>query len=432
MNSLALRLYGKNDLRLENFELPEPGDNEILADIVTNSICMSDHKAAEQGADHKRVPKNVAADPIIIGHEFCGTVIEAGKKYSRKFKAGSKYSIQPALNYPGRLLDAPGYSFHFIGGQASRIIIPKEVLEQNCLLPYQGDGFYKASLSEPASCIIGAFHAQYHFNQGEYVHQMGIVENGSCAMLAGAGPMGLCSIDYALHGPRKPKLLVVTDIDQARLDRAARIFSPDHARSCGVDLHYVNASGANAVADMRALTNDQGYDDVFVYAPVALLIEQGSRILGFNGCLNFFAGPGRPDFMAAMNFYDIHYSGHHIVGTSGGNTDDMREALDLMGRNTINPAVMVTHILGIDHAAETIKKLPGIPGGKKLTYTQISLPLVALDELDGLGERNPAYADLGRELSRIVKDHNGLWSVEAETYLLAHAKPVTAPPARAS
>ena len=76
MKTLALRLYGENDLRLERFDLPEITDDEILADIVTNSICMSDYKASIQGAKHKRVPDDVATNPIILGHEFCGKLLK--------------------------------------------------------------------------------------------------------------------------------------------------------------------------------------------------------------------------------------------------------------------------------------------------------------------------------------------------------------------
>ena len=75
----ALRLYGKNDLRLDRFELPDIREDEILADVTTNSICMSSHKASAQGADHKRVPVDIAENPVIIGHEFCGTILEVGK-----------------------------------------------------------------------------------------------------------------------------------------------------------------------------------------------------------------------------------------------------------------------------------------------------------------------------------------------------------------
>jgi len=423
MKTLAVRLYGRFDLRLEAFELPPIQDDEILASVVSNSICMSTHKAAVQGADHKRVPKDVAEHPIIVGHEFCGTILEVGAKYKDKFEVGSKYGIQPAITVPGRELDAPGYTFPYLGGHATKVIMAREVLERDCLLPYTGEGFFKASLAEPVSCIIGACNTSYHYTQGEYVHKNGIVEAGAMALLAGAGPMGLGAIDYALHGPRKPRLLAITDIDPVRLDRAAAIFSPEHAKANGVELVYVNTGEGEPVADLLALNDGKGYNDVFVYAPVPALVEQGSALLGFNGCLNFFAGPPRKDFTAAVNFYDIHYSGHHVVGSSGGNTADMLDALDLMSRGVINPAVMITHVGGLDCVPETINNLPKIPGGKKLIYTNISMPLTALDDFEELGKENALF----RDLAAITEKSNGLWSVEAEEHLLEHAAPITVP-----
>lgn len=414
MHTKALRLYGKSDLRLEIFDLPEIRDDEVLADIVSNSICMSDHKASMQGPDHKRVPKDIAQKPIIVGHEFCGNILKVGKKHQGKFTPGGKYSIQPAIVYPGRELEAPGYSFQYVGGNATAVIIPREVLEMDCLLPYKGEGYFKASLSEPVSCIIGAFNTQYHYRVGEYKLKMGIVEGGAVAILAGAGPMGLAAIDYAIHGARKPRVLVVTDIDQARLDRAASILPPEEAKRCGVELRYFNTSTGNAVEEMRRLSGGKGFDDIFVFAPVAPLIEQGSALLGFNGCLNFFAGPSKPDFKATINFYDVHYSGHHVVGSSGGNTDDMREALDLMGRGLINPSAMITHVGGLDSAAKTTIDLPGIPGGKKLVYTQVAMPMTAIADFGKLGAADPFFAGL----ARICERHNQLWSVDAENYLL--------------
>ncbi|GAJ16651.1 unnamed protein product, partial [marine sediment metagenome] len=93
-------------------------------------------------------------------------------------------------------------------------------MKMNCLLIYDGPGFFPASLSEPLSCVIGAFHATYHTNAGSYNHKMGIVEGGNMAILAGAGPMGLAAINYIIFNERRPGLLVVTDIDSTRLSRA--------------------------------------------------------------------------------------------------------------------------------------------------------------------------------------------------------------------
>ena len=417
MKTTALRIYGKSDLRLETFELPPMKDDEIVAEVVTNSVCMSCHKAALQGPDHKRVPKDCATHPTIIGHEFSGIIRQVGAKWAHRFTPGQKFSIQPALGYKGSL-DAPGYSFRWIGGNASFVVIPSCVMEMDCLLPYEGEGFFKASLSEPMSCIVGAAHAQYHTTYGSYAHKMGIVEGGRCAILAGAGPMGMGCIDYLVHGPRKPGVLVATDIDRARIDRAARLMTVADAASHGVKLIYVNtAECSDPVAKLKDVAGGEGYDDVFVFAPVAAVVEQADAILVRNGCLNFFAGPTRTDFAARFNFYNVHYAETHIVGTSGGNTDDMRESLALMAENRVNPAAMITHIGGITAARETILKLPDIPGGKKLIYTQFDFPLTALDDLAEAGKQTPLFA----ELASICAHHKGLWNVEAERHLLAHA-----------
>ena len=416
MKTRAVRLYGKNDLRLEEFELPEIKEDEILAHIISDSICMSSYKASIQGPDHKRVPNDVAQNPVIIGHEFCGEIVKVGSKWADQFKAGDKFSIQPAINNEGSLA-APGYSYRYIGGDATYVVIPAVVMEYNCLLKYTGEAFFCGSLAEPQSCIVGGFHAQYHTTQGSYVHKMGIVEGGKCAILAGVGPMGLGAIDYALHGDRRPGLLVVTDINQERLDRAASIFTPEAAAKDGIKLVYLNTGEGDPVEKLMQLTDGTGYDDVFVFAPVRPVVEQGDRSLGKDGCLNFFAGPTNTEFKAEFNFYNVHYASTHIVGTSGGNTADMIESLELMSQGRLNPAVMVTHIGGLNAVIDTTLNLPKIPGGKKLIYNNINLELTAIADFEEKGKTDPLFAGL----AEIMKRSNNLWCAEAEKYLLEHA-----------
>lgn len=415
MKTTAVRLYGKEDLRLETFELPQIKDNEILAKVVSDSLCMSSFKASEQGANHKRVPDDVAQNPVIIGHEFCGEILEVGSKWASQFKKGDRFSIQPALNHNGSLA-APGYSYRYIGGDATYIVIPSEVMEEGCLLPYKGEAFFYGSLAEPMSCIVGAFHANYHTKNGSYVHNMGIVEGGKMAILAGVGPMGLGAIDYALHGPRRPGLLVVTDIDDARLARAASLYSPEAAAKDGIKLVYLNTKTSDPVADLLALTDGKGYDDVMCFAPVRPVVEQGDKILGRDGCLNFFAGPIDPKFSAEFNFYNVHYASTHIVGTSGGNTDDMIESLKLMEAGKINPAAMITHVGGLNAVIQATLNLPKIPGGKKLIYTGIEMELTAIADFAEKGKTDPLFA----KLAELTAKYNNLWNAEAEKALLAH------------
>jgi threonine dehydrogenase-like Zn-dependent dehydrogenase len=427
MKTKAARIYGINDIRVEEFELPAIKDDEILAKIVSDSICMSSHKLAMQGNGHKRVRTDLAKQPIIIGHEFCGELVEVGAKWKKQFRPGDRFAIQPALNYPDEkgnpTLWAPGYSYEYTGGDATYILIPREVMETGSLLEYKVDNFFMGSLSEPISCIVGAFHAQYHTTAGSYVHDMGIVEGGAMALLAGAGPMGLGAIDYAVHNPRKPSLLVVTDIDDARLARAASILGPEEAAKHGVRLEYVNTKTlSDPISFLKELNGGKLFDDVFVFAPVKPVVEQGDSLLGKDGCMNFFAGPTDTAFSALFNFYAVHYESHHIVGTSGGNTSDMKESLAMMAEKKLNPVSLITHVGGLNTVPETTINLDKIPGGKKLIYTQKNLPLTAITDFSEKGKTNEGgLGELYAVLGEICEKHQNLWSKEAEDYLLANA-----------
>ncbi|KUK85796.1 MAG: Alcohol dehydrogenase, zinc-binding domain protein [candidate division TA06 bacterium 34_109] len=420
MKTKAVRIYGKNDLRLEEFDLPPMQDDEILAHVISDSLCLSSYKAAIQGEEHQRVPDNVGENPTIIGHEFCGEIIQVGKKWQQEFHPGEKFAIQPALNYKGTL-DAPGYSFAYIGGDATYIIIPNQVMEKNCLLHYKGEAFYGGSLAEPMSCIIGAFHTSYHSSPGEYVHHMGIKEKGDMIIMGGAGPMGLGMIDYALHREQKPGLLVITDVDDQRLERAAKIFSIAEAKKIGINLIYLNPQKLKNIREsLISLTGGKGYNDIFVMAPIREIVELADSLLARDGCLNFFAGPTDAQFSASVNFYNIHYLSTHLIGSSGGNTADMIESLEMMEKNLINPAAMITHIGGLNCVVDTTLNLPKIPGGKKLIYTNIKMDLIALADIWQKAKDDP----LMRGLAEILSQTNELWSTEAEKYLLTQAEPI--------
>lgn len=412
MLTTAVRLYGKNDLRLEQFELPEIQDDEILAKVVTDSICFSTWKEVNQGASHKKVPNDIATNPIIIGHEFCGDIVKVGKRWQNEFQAGKRYVIQANLQLPN--LACPGYSFPTIGGEATYIVIPKEVMEKECLLPYQGTSYFEGSMIEPLSCVIGAFNANYHLIEGGYEHKMGIKPNGNLIILAGAGPMGMLAIDYALHGPIKPKQLVITGLEQSKLDYCKKHY-PETAET---KVHYINVKDFdNQAEQLKALTNGEGYDDVFIFYPDSHLVNIGSKLLATDGCLNFFAGPQDPNFEATINFYDVHYAFTHYVGTSGGNTDDMREGIKLIEQGKVSVNKAISHILGLDQAADTTITQAKIGGAKKMVYTHKSLPLINLQTLI----ENPTNDPFLQNLKSILLKTDGLWSKEAEDYLLQHA-----------
>ena len=427
MKAKALRLYGASDLRLEDVELESAGKDGIVVEIVANSVCVSDYKCATLGAGHKRVPNDVADNPVIIGHEMCGVIREVGEKWKDRFHAGQRVGIQPTLNVPGHELDTViGFSWHSVGGESTHVYLPSIVMEMGCLLPYEGDAFFKCSLAEPISCIVAGLRANYHNEQAAHAHVQGIVDGGAMLLMAGCGAMGLGCVDIVCHSPeRRPRMLVVTDVDEFRLSRAARMFglawSDGRADGevNGVALHFVNtATMADPVKELRAYPGaENGYDDIFVMAAVPALLTQCSYLLAYDGCLNFFAGPKDKGLEASFNFYNIHYMLHHVAANSGSLVCDMVDSVDWIGKGILHPEVMVTHVGGIDSAADATINLVNIPGGKRLVYTHVSMPMTAIADFAEKGKADPFFA----ELDRICSAHNGLWSKEAEDYLLAHA-----------
>lgn len=86
------------------------------------------------------------------------------------------------------------------------------------------------------------------------------------------------------------------------------------------------------------LTDHKGFDDVMVFAPVRPVVEMGDRLLGKDGASISLPARQIPEFKAEFNFYNVHYASTHVVGTSGGNTADMIESIDMMNKGLLNTA----------------------------------------------------------------------------------------------
>lgn len=418
MNTKAVRIYGVKDLRLEEFELPTMRDDEIEARIVTDSLCMSTYKVSNQGEKHKKLPNDLKNHPVIMGHEFCGVITKVGEKWKHLYKPGDRFVAQPNLGRADTF--SLGYSFPYVGGEATNVVIMNEAIEKGCLLPYKGEGFFEGALVEPLSCIVAGFKANFHLrDRNDYDHTMGIKENGALAILGGTGPMGFLAIDYAIHNDRRPKHLVVTGRTQSKLDMAKRLYPVEEAAKYGVTLTYVlTADEDDIVEELKALTPDaKGFDDIFLMAAKERLVTQAEQLLAYDGCLNFFAGPADSKFASTINFYNIHYNATHFVGTSGSNTQDMKDAIALIENKTVNVAKIATHIMGLNHVCESILNLPKMPGGKKIVYSGKEFPVT---EVSAFGENN----ELEKHLKELVDAHDGLWNAEAEQYFLEHAKDI--------
>lgn len=414
MKTTAVRMYGAMDLRLEEFELPEITAEEVLLRVVTDSLCTSTYKAVIQGTAHKRVPENIAEEPVIIGHEMCGEIVEVGDNLKDKWEVGQRIVIQPALKLPSGY--DPGYSYPYIGGNSTYAVVPKIVLEKECMVPYAGDSFFKGSLVESLGCVLRGYKGFYHTDYSNYQRTDGAKKGGRIAILGGAGPMGIGAVELAV-GYAGVSQVVVTDLNQERLDYAARKSSPADAAKRGCELLYINTSGMENAEEELIKISDGGFDDVFVMVPVPALFTMAEKICREDGCINFFAGPAVHEMQGSLNLYRVHYDGIHVVGTAGSIPEDTIDAIRLIEDNAINPGAMVSHILGLKDVAATLYEMERPSGAKKVCYPALDIPLIAIDDLEELGKED----ELCRALAEIVERNGGNWCSEAEDYLLAKA-----------
>lgn len=421
MKTRAVRLHGKEKLSLDVIELPTLGKREIRAKIITNSLCFSTYKTWQQGETHKKTPDDLKKEPVILGHETAGIIEEVGKDLKDLYSKGDLFVFQPALYYkgpisvPGGIYGAIGYSFQFCGGNAQDVIIPQPVIDSKALVKFKDCAFFEASLAEPLSCIIGATKEQYHTKIGEHNHTMGTKKGGNLAILGAGGPMGIGMIDYFLNTESNPSLIMVTEIDDEKLNHLKKLF-PD--KKCV----FVNPNEEDLLLKSRKFTNGKLFDDVFTLFPSQGLIEAADKLLGENGTHNFFAGPSEKKLAAQVNFYHMHYSHHKHIGTSGGNIQDLKEALKLIEEKKLKPAQMISAVGGLDSAKEAIENFPYLPPGKKMIYTGIKMPLVELSELKNLSKQEnipTTYKKIYKGLDNIISNNKGLWCKEAEKYILS-------------
>ncbi len=414
MKTKAVRLYGAMDMRLEEFELPKTGSGEVLIRVVTDSLCASTYKAVKQGTAHKRVPPDIAENPVIIGHELCGEIVEVGENLQSSWSVGQKIVIQPALKLESGY--DPGYSYKYVGGSATYALVPSIVLERGCLIPYGGDNFFSGSLVESLGCVLRGFKGLYHTDYSTYTRTDGAKRGGKIAILGGAGPMGIGAVELAV-GYAGASMTVVTDLSGDRLAWAESKCTPEFARKHSCELKYVNTSNMENPSDELKRISDGGFDDVFVMVPVPELFTMAEEICREDGCINFFAGPAVHDMQGSLNLYRIHYDGIHVVGTAGSIPEDTVQTIGLIEQGKINTGAVVSHILGLGAVADAVLDMAKPSGAKKVCYTGLDIPLVAIDDFEKLGEENSMY----EELAKIVKANGGLWCTEAEKYLLEHA-----------
>jgi len=384
MKATVLSGLGFENIAIKEILVPEPGPKQLLARVDAAGVCTSILKILQQGSNHQLFNGwDLVKWPVILGDEGSLTIVKAGSELKDKYIAGKRYGIQPAVNHrpinhlerynnSGKGMEKTAVGYTLSGLLAEFILIKEEVLAGNCLVPLPDDDmpYFAVSMAEPISCVISSQTRNFHIYKDSPMSQryakLGIKENGIC-IIVGAGAMGLIHIELAMR--YKPRVLIVNDVLEERLELVNRVLKPK-AEKKGVKLITVTP---DKIYDLLTEVSDgKMADDIILAVGVKQVQQEAFRWLGFGGVVNLFGGLPRRDSLLNIDNIRVHYEEIKVTGSSGGDVGDYIATLDAIKNNDIDAGNYVAAVGSIDN---TIKVLQMIDNkqiqGKAILYPHI-------------------------------------------------------------
>jgi L-iditol 2-dehydrogenase len=348
MLTKAVVIHGKEDYRYEDFEIHDPGEEEILVEIESCGICAGDSKIYYGNAYFAQTVYNNA--PIVAGHEFMGRIIKmgagAGEKYGLRVgdraiaeiivPCGKCYYCKRGLYH----LCVPHLVFGMVkynGGWAKHMLYPRgsivhKVPDNIC--------WNDAAVIEPLSCALhGVDKARIQF--------------GETVVIMGCGPIGL----FMLQGAKlkNPRQVIAIDIDDRRLEVAKDLGA----------VMTVNPNREDPVAKVRSVTEDGiGCDVVLEVAGTNKSVRAAVEMLRRGGRLmeySVFTEEVTLDWTAISEPKELEVVGGHL----GFNA--YPASIDFLSRGLITTRGIVSE----PYPLKDFKKAMDVSKGRKSNFAKI-------------------------------------------------------------
>lgn len=318
---LALRLYGPQDIRLEEVPIPEINDDEILLKTDSAAVCGTDVRMWQNGQ------KGVDAEhPLILGHEFAGTIVKVGKNVPF-YKEGMQVAMQPNIGCGicDRCVDGKfhlcdeyrAFGINMDGAFAEYVKIPADAVTRgNLMVLPKGVSPAEAAVTEPLSCAYNGFTKCF-------------VQPGEYAMVVGAGPIGFC---HAMLLHMAGAAVLMNDISAERLaDVKAKL--PFVETYCGDDL----------AGFVKEWTNGRGLDIAITACPVPSVQASVLPMMNYGGRVNYFGGIPAAKQPVAIDTNLIHYRELYVTGSTRSSIAQFRKTLEFVSLGLLNVNAMITH-----------------------------------------------------------------------------------------
>jgi len=335
------RLYAPGDLRVEDLPVPEAGPGDLVIRVRTCSTCGTDAKIFRFGHHHISLPR-------VLGHEVAGEIIEVGSGVD-EWSEGDRVQIIAAV--PDGVCyfcrkgqhtvceDLESIGYQYDGGFAEFMRVPAKVLSVDGVnrVP-EHVPFEQASLTEPLACVLNG-------------QELARVGEGDVVVVLGAGPIGCLHVRLARA--RGAKTVVLVDVNQGRLDLAARA-EPDAA---------IDSTKDDPIDAVRKMTDGRGADVVITATGVGVAQEQALEMTAPRGRISLFGGLPRDDSTIRFDSNLAHYGELSVFGAYGSAPRHNRDALALIADGKVRVGDLVTHrmpLADVNRAIETVVSGEGL------------------------------------------------------------------------
>ena len=313
----AAILHGKEDVRLEDLEVPEPGPGEIVLRNEAALTCGTDVKVFRRGY-HARM----LTPPTVFGHEVAGVVSAVGKGV-KNLALGSRVVVSNS---------APCGSCRFCLGERENLCddllfwngayaqysrIPARIVAKNAI-PIAADvSFQQAAMVEPLACVVRG------------ASDSGIAAGHHVAVI-GTGSIGLMFVALScLKGAR----VVSVGRNQNRLRKATElgavgVLDAGDGDELGLRLREQSPGG-------------RGFDVVVEAAGQVETTEAAFEAVAKGGLVNLFAGSARATHVS-LDVSRAHYDGLRVVASFHHTPAAIREAYRLVAEKLVDPDRFIT------------------------------------------------------------------------------------------
>lgn len=339
------RYHAPGDVRIEDAPEPTAGDGEVMIKVHACSMCGTDLKIYRFGHHH-------IAPPRVMGHEIAGEIVQVGGGVDG-WSTGDRVQVIAAVPdgtcdecRRGNLTVCPNQvsmGYHFDGGFAEYMVVPREVLAVDGLNRIPDNVEYdEASVAEPLACVIN----------GQVLAGVG---PGQDVVVIGAGPIGCLHVRLARA--RGAARVFLVDLNESRLALSAHRVLPDEA---------IAAEHQDPVEAVGKLTDGRGVDVAIVAAASGAAQEQATRMVARKGVVSLFGGlpKDRPEITLDANL--VHYRELSLVGANGSSPAHNKAALALISSYEVPVADLITHRLPL---TEATSGLGIVAGGEAIKVT---------------------------------------------------------------